>query len=456
LENQRKWPRGHSLRTTLGTLQGENAVRVLVTGATGFIGSAVCARLTAAGHDVVAVTRRRDVCMGSLSGVQWVVLDMSHATTLEAWVSHLVGVDAAVNCAGVLQDGLGDSTAGVHVAGATALFAALERAGIRRVIHISALGIDRSTVTAFSASKLAGDKALMATTLDWVILRPSVVVGDAAYGGSALLRGLAALPFLPGMPGSGLLQIVQLRDLVDTVLIFLRPGAHARLVLEVCGPEPAPFTDVLRAYRRWLGLKQARVVPVPDWLVGMISRFGDFLGRLGWRSPVRTTARLELAQGSTGNPELWTKITGIMPKSLTQALAETPASVQERWFARLYFVKPLLFVVLSLFWLLTGLVALGPAWGAGLALLEQAGVAAAIGPPLAAGSAIADIIIGVGIAFRTTTKPALYASLGLATTYLLVATILAPGLWADPLGPLLKIMPVMVLSLVALAIADDR
>ena len=295
--------------------------------------------------------------------------------------------------------------------GATALFTALERAGIRRVVHISALGVDRAAVTAFSASKLAGDGALKARNLKWVILRPSIVVAPgAAYGGSALLRGLAALPFLPDVAQAGCLQLVQLQDLVETVAFFLRPKAPVCLTLEVCGPEPLTLTEVLRTFRRWLGLRETSVIPIPIWLLRAMSFSGDFLSLLGWRSPVRTTTLRELAQGSTGDPEPWITITGIKPKSLAQALAENPASVQERWFAKLYFVKAVVFAVLSLFWLLTGLITFGSAWDAGQLLLRGAGLPDAGVPLLAAAGALADILVGFGIAFRATSKCALYAS----------------------------------------------
>jgi uncharacterized protein YbjT (DUF2867 family) len=416
----------------------------------------VRARLVAEGHDVIAVTRRASLTIPQ-PGTQWIVRDITQAATPEAWDACLVGIDAAVNCAGVLQDGLGDSTSGVHVTGATALFSALEHAGIRRVVHISALGVDRAAVTAFSASKLAGDSALKARSLEWVILRPSVVVAPGvAYGGSALLRGLAALPFLPRVAQAGRLQLVQLQDLVETVVFFLQPNAPVCLTLEVCGPDPLTLTDVLRAFRRWLGLKETYVVPIPTWLLRAMSFCGDFLSLLGWRSPVRTTTLRELAQGSTGDPEPWITITGIKPKSLAQILAESPAYVQERWFAHLYFVKAVVFAVLSLFWLLTGLITFGPAWDASQLVLRGAGLPDAGAPLLAAAGALADILVGFGIAFRATSKCALRASLVLSVIYLVAGTALTPALWADPLGPLLKIIPIMALSLAALAIADDR
>ena len=75
---------------------------------------------------------------------------------------------------------------------------------------------------------------------------------------------------------------------------------------------------------------------------------------------------------------------------------------------------------------------------------------------LVAAGALADILIGVGIAFRRTARPALWAALALSAAYVVLGTLLAPQLWADPLGPLLKIVPIVVLHLMALAILDDR
>ena len=186
-------------------------MRVLVVGASGLIGSAVAARLASRGHEITAVSRNGHAL--GLVQARAIALDVARAERAQDWLPHLAGVDAVVNCAGVLQDGLGDSTAGVHVRGVAALFKACEQAGVRRVVHLSAVGVDRETPSAFSRSKLEGDQALMASELDWVILRPSVVVGRAAYGGSALFRGLAALPLMPVTPDTAPLQIVHLDDL---------------------------------------------------------------------------------------------------------------------------------------------------------------------------------------------------------------------------------------------------
>ena len=184
-------------------------MRILVTGATGLIGSAVVARLIRAGHAVTALSRRVATARRRQPEAEWVSVDVARHVTAEHWLPHLQGVDAVVNCAGALQDGPSDSLKGVHAVGIAALFAACEQLGIRRVVHFSAIGVDRATPTEFSRTKLEGDQALMARDLDWIILRPSVVLGRAAYGASALMRALAALPVLPLMPNTGPLQVVQ-------------------------------------------------------------------------------------------------------------------------------------------------------------------------------------------------------------------------------------------------------
>ncbi|ODT85421.1 SDR family oxidoreductase [Phenylobacterium sp. SCN 70-31] len=429
-------------------------MRVLLTGAAGFIGSAVAARLRADGHQVVGVTRRPGAAAWRAPASDWIALDIGRAVRPDDWRPHLEGVDAVVNCAGVLQDGGADSTMAVHRQGPAALFAACEAAGVRRVIQISALGAAPDAATAFQRTKGQGDADLMARNLDWIVLRPSVVVGRAAYGGSALFRALAALPVRPRVAGAGLLQIVQLDDLAQTVAILLRPGAPDRIVLDVAGPEALAFDTVIGAYRRWLGFPSAATIPAGPLLPALF-RLGDLAGWLGWRPPVRTTALRELGVGSTAQIEAWTAATGIRPTPLADALESEPASVQERWFANLYLTKAATVAILALFWIATGLITLGPAWTRGVEQLAAAG-AGPLSAPLALGGGIADILIGIGIAVRATSRAALWSALGLSAAYLATGTVLAPHLWTEPLGPLTKIVPVMMLTAVALAILEDR
>ena len=427
----------------------------MLIGATGLIGSAVAARLKAEGHEVVGVTRSHDAPSRRVPADRWIEIDLREATTPAAWLPHLPGIDAVVNCAGVLQDSLRDSTARVHRDAPSALWRACEQAGVRRVIQFSAMGVDRGGVSDFSRSKGEGDATLEASGLDWVILRPSVVVGRQAYGGSALFRGLASFPVLPRTPEAGPLDIVQLDDVAETVARLLRPGAPSRAALELSGPERLSFEEVIASYRRWMGWKPARLVSLPSWMMGAAWRLGDLVARLGWRPPIRSTARREIVRGAVGDSSEWRRATGIEPQSLAAALAANPASVQERWFARLYFLKPVAIGTFALFWLMTGLVSLGPGYDRATYYMLAGGGGALSEPSVIAGG-VADIAVACGLLYRPTTKLALWAALGLSIFYIVAGTILLPELWADPLGPMMKIWPILALNLICFAILDER
>jgi hypothetical protein len=170
---------------------------------------------------------------------------------------------------------------------------------------------------------------------------------------------------------------------------------------------------------------------------------------------VRSTAEREIARGATGTLADMQGI-GIHPKSLPEFFASEPASVQERWFARMYWLKPLLFVVLCWFWLTTAFVSLGPGWDYGIGLMREGGVEGTSATLTVVAGALADLAIGLAIAYRPTSRYGLYAAIAISFTYAIIGTILVPRLWADPLGPMLKIWPIIVAHFVALAILEDR
>jgi hypothetical protein len=162
-----------------------------------------------------------------------------------------------------------------------------------------------------------------------------------------------------------------------------------------------------------------------------------------------------MVRGAVGDPGEWVRLTGIRPRSLAEALESRPASVQERWFARLYLLKPFAIGVFALFWLMTGLVSLGPGWGHAVHVMELT-AAARWAEASVVGGAVLDLAIGTAILFRRTARPALIAALGASLLYVVMGTILLPALWADPLGPMMKVWPILVFNLLCLAILDER
>ncbi|MBX3501480.1 MAG: SDR family oxidoreductase [Alphaproteobacteria bacterium] len=422
------------------------ASRVLILGVTGFIGSALAQRLLAAGIAVRGVSRRKPP-----APIEHVAMDLAAMTDAAAWSAHLQGVDAVINCAGLLQDAPGERVSHVQRDAPAALFDACEAAGVRRVIQVSAIGVGRADDTEFARTKHEADLDLRQRGLDWVILRPSVVIGDAAYGGSALLRGLAALPVVPVVKGMPPLQPVLLDDLLSVIERFIDPGTVARVTLDLAGPETWRFEELVAGFRRWMRWPPARVLPLGAGLGALLFRLGDAAALLGWRPAMRTTAGRELRRAA-----LVEASAGLALRGPSAFFAARPASVQERWFARLFFVKPVLIAALAVFWFATGVICLGPGWRAGLAMMEAAGLAPTPAMLAVAGGALADMAVGIAIAFRRSARLGLCAALAVTLGYAALGTWLLPRLWADPMGALLKIIPIVALHLAALAIVEDR
>ena len=421
--------------------------RVLVLGANGFIGSHVAAALSSAGWSVRAGARRIAEPARRAPTFDWVVADFAKLTTPEAWAPLLVGVDAVVNGVGVLQNGAGDSTRAAHVDGPRALIAACEAAGVRRLVHVSAVGADDDAGTDYARTKAQTERLIQASDLHWLILRPSLVVDRAAFGGTGLIRALAAFPlFSPVIGGDQTFRPIPLGDLSAGVVAALKPGAPSRQSFDMPGPEPVTMVETLRLYRGWMGLTPAPVVRVPRPLAAPALAIGDLLGRLGWSSPIRTTAIKQMDHDVSGRDSGWAQALGVPPRGFTQFLAETPASVQDVWHARLWFVRPVSILTLGLFWLITGLISFGPGWDRAVAILHEGGYGRLAGP-IAWWGALLDVVLGLMLFVRPwTARVAIFMCLA-TVGYLIAGTTSLPHFWIDPLGPWLKVLPMMALCL---------
>jgi uncharacterized protein YbjT (DUF2867 family) len=432
-------------------------MRVLVTGAYGLIGSAVLARLHRDGHELVGTGRKIETAQRQFPYARWIAADFCDLQSKEAWTKLLTGNDAVVNCAGAFQQSLRDDLAAVHVSAPRALFAACQDLGIKRVVQISAMGAGLQGASAFAKTKGQADAALAASALPWIILRPGVVLASGVYGASAMLRGLAGLPWrIPLIAGDREVRIVSVEDVAETVAWALGPGLSVRGTFELLHPRSYTVAQLVSGLRPWLGFPQQPTLELPAVVARAITAAADALAYVGWRSPARSTAFAELAVGMHGDPASWIAATGIAPKDLDAILNERPATLQDRWFSRLYFLKPTAIACLAAFWIISGVVAVGPGWSDAQAVLTTAGVNSTAAMLMTAFGAIIDIVLGIGVAVRSSARMALIGMLVISGLYLLLGTILAPALWLDPLGRLVKIVPLLMLIVFALAVLDER
>jgi uncharacterized protein YbjT (DUF2867 family) len=319
-------------------------------------------------------------------------------------------------------------------------------AAARRMPGIAWLRGDLST-------KREADFALAASGLPFVIIRPAIVIGRNAHGGSALLRALAAIPlWTPLVSAGATIQFAALADVASAVEDAIEGRIPVGSDIAIADARTLTLRQAVALHRAWLGLPPAKAIDVPSWLAAPVVAIADLLGHLGWRSPLRSTA-IELAAG--GGPTNADGSTNKSTAALAETLAANPAGVQDLWFARLYLLKPIVIGSLGLFWLASGAIALA-CFDQSSAILASALGADGPTQALTLITSLADILLGVGVLVRRFARPALIGMVLVSLAYLAAATILTPWLWADPLGPLVKVVPSIVLALVALAILDER
>lgn len=435
---------------------------IAVLGASGLIGQSVAEALIRDGYRVVAVARRFTPAQRAAFGVgaveaPFVSFDADRLARLLA--DH--GVDIVLNCVGVLQDGPRGRTRDVHAGFVGRLLAGMQALpGPALLLHLSIPGGADTDATAFSRTKREAEAVIIGSGTACAILRPGFVIAPAAFGGSALIRALAALPFgLDTATEQQPFTATAIGDITATVKAAAElwrggwPGGA--VVWNVMSARASTVGEVMAAFRTRFGGPQP-AARLPGWLMSLGALAGDAAAWLGWSPPIRTTALKELRRGVEGDPSGWVAATGIEPTTLEQALAAVPASAQEAWFARLYLLKPMVIGVLSVFWIVSGAVALGPGRHAAVAALAAHAVAPAWAAILTVATALTDVAIGIGVACRCTCRVALIAGAGLALGYAAAASVIAPELWADPLGPLVKIVPALALMAVALAILPER
>lgn len=431
-------------------------MRVLVLGAYGLIGLEIVRALARAGHEVVGFGRSRVQGERLIPEIRWLGGDLRRLQRPDDWLAYLSGIDAVVNAAGALQDSARDDVALVQDGAIRALIGACERSGVQRFVQISAVGADAAASTAFLRTKAAADAALRASSLTWTILKPGLVISAGAYGGTALLRMLAAIPGVqPLVLADARIQTVAGADVAAAVRAVLAGVLPARRDYELVEERVRSLADVARAVRGWSGRGHAaHTLRLPRWVGAALARLADVAGWLGWRSPLRTTALVALENGVTGSPDAWRAAGGFRLMPLEETLAALPATLQERVFGRVELVFPLMVLVLAAFWLGSGCVAIVSFDAAQAILVDR------VGPESAArlvGIGIAlDLAVGLGLLWRRWVRRAAIASILVACGYLAAGSWLTPELWTDPLGPFLKVLPALALALAVAALADER
>lgn len=241
--------------------------RVLVLGGSGFVGRHVCEQLTRLGWQITVPTRRavNAASVQSLPGLTVIEASVHQ----EADLARLMpGHDAVVNLVAVLH-GNEERFEQVHVQLPAKIASAMKKAGVQRLVHVSALGADPQGPSMYQRSKARGETVLHNAGLQLTILRPSVIFGaeDKFLNLFADLQAVA--PFMP-LAGSGTrFQPVWVADVARAVAVCLQKPDTIGQTYELCGPDILTLGELVKKAGQWAGVNHGRgrpVVGLPMWV----------------------------------------------------------------------------------------------------------------------------------------------------------------------------------------------
>lgn len=252
---------------------------VLVTGASGFVGSHVVPELLAGGHRVVALARSpaagatvlRRLPADRAHGVELRTGDVLDPASIAAAIG---GVDAVVHLVALPRDWNGGrDLLAVNLGGTQNVLRAMQAAGVRRLVHVGALGVEDREELHYAKSKARAEAAVRASALDWTILKPSLQFGpgDGFFNTvAALVR--VPLPIVP-VPGDGnsRFQPIHVGDVARCVRLAVERPATIGAAIEVGGPRYWTYREITAEVARALG-KRRSIVPVPVPLIGAVAR----------------------------------------------------------------------------------------------------------------------------------------------------------------------------------------
>lgn len=281
-------------------------MNILICGASGFIGRHLLEGLNAAGHHCIRGVR-------APRGNDDRQVNYLEDLTPEAWLPKLEGIDVVVNAVGVLRDSSAQPMTKILAQAPIAMFQAAARAGVKRIVNFSALGVESGVQTAYFQCRREAEAVLFALPPDirWLNLRPSVIYGrDGASAG--MFRLLASLP-VHGLPMGGVqeMQPVHIDDVVAAICRWLAEESAPSVSVNAAGADVATMRAMLDSYRAQLGHGHALHVPVPGVFVKLAAWIGDFLPF----SPLCSDTLKMLNAGNTGDNAGFAALLGRQPLS---------------------------------------------------------------------------------------------------------------------------------------------
>lgn len=277
---------------------------ILVSGASGFVGSHLLPELLGAGHRVVALVRSagagekvtRRLTAALAANLELRTGDVDRPATLPP---ALAGVDAVVHLVAIPRDwNGGKKLLEVNLDGTRNLIAAMQASGVRRLVHLGALGVEDREQLHYATSKARAERAVVESGLEWTVLKPSLLFGpgDGFFNIVADLVRLS--PGVVPVPGDGTsrFQPLHVGDLALCLRLSLERPETVGHAFELGGPRIWTYREITAEVCRGMGRRRA-IIPMPVPLIKIVAGVAE---AVHLPFPVATDQLRQLALDNVG------------------------------------------------------------------------------------------------------------------------------------------------------------
>ncbi|MBE0522395.1 MAG: complex I NDUFA9 subunit family protein [Candidatus Methanoperedenaceae archaeon] len=234
---------------------------ILVTGGTGFVGSHLVKRLASENLKVKCIVRRTsNIERLKQLGIETVIGDINDRKSLEM---ALEGVDRVIHLIGIIVERKSASFEIIHTQGTRNLVEACREAGVRQFIYISAIGARENARSRYHKTKWEAEQEVINSGIEYVIFRPSIMVGKGGEFITMLSKIVRDAPVVPVIGGDSRVQPIYVGNTVDCITKSLTDPEITNRIFEICGPQQITYREVFHTIMEVLGIKKPAVdIPI--------------------------------------------------------------------------------------------------------------------------------------------------------------------------------------------------
>ena len=285
---------------------------IVVTGATGFVGGHLVARLVEAGESVRALARHRS----DLPSADFVRADITDASSLTAAFE---GAASVIHCVGVIRETGRQTFDRVHIHGTEHVIRACKSAGVSRIVYISALGARSDAKSRYHQSKWRAEEIVRSSSIDATTLRPSVIFGREGAFMAALTSLVTEFHVIPIIgDGLSLIQPIWVEDVVTCITGALTNDTTIGETYDLGGPATYGFEQLVDL----IAASENVAKPKIHWPVSLVRPVAAVLGRLSQRFPLTSDQLTMLLEDNTCDIASMRRTFGIDPAPIREHLTD--------------------------------------------------------------------------------------------------------------------------------------